>query len=170
MTPEASSDSLWHSRAARDARPERELPGLTEFWEHWGFKPWNRGALSGVARKQHFVKDGFLGRIAEYDAWDYIIWSPGSAEEREELWQSLAPLPDVMTQRFLFLLEENPWKKRRIRAFTFGFRGFAEYYAYWPEAWLHPDDPVSSQKEPQDLTGLVRLGMRLAFTRPTADS
>lgn len=149
----------------RNARPEQELPGLTEFWQHWGFAPWAQGNLSGVARKQHFVKDGILGRIAEYDAWDYIVWSNGTHEEREALWNSVKPLPGVVTQRFLFLMEENPWGKRRLRAFRFGFKGFLEYYVYWPEPWEHPDDPVSSTKEPKDLTGLVRLGMRLAFTQ-----
>lgn len=148
--------------------PAAQLSGLTEFWQYWGFKPWKQGPFEGVARMQHFVKDSFLGHIAEYNAWDYIIWTPGSAEEREELWNSLKPLSNAMTQRYLFLLE-NPWTKRRARSFYLGFKGYAEFYAYWPEPWEHPDDPVSSQVEPQDLTGLVRLGMRQGVRREASE-
>jgi hypothetical protein len=104
-----------------------------------------------VARKQRFTKDGILGGVAEYHAWDYILWSTGSAAEREQLWRSLAPLPDVMTQRFLFLLD-TPWPTRRIRSFWLGARGYVEFYAYWPG--------VSPREDPVDLTGLVHLAMR----------
>ena len=100
-----------------------------------------------------------MGPVAEYSAWEAIVWAPGTTEERENLWRSCVPLPDTITQRFLFLLE-NPWTKRRIRSFALGFRGFLEFYAYWPGADSHP--------KVRDLTGLVDLAQTHA-PRP-ADS
>lgn len=135
------------------------LACCNDFWEHWGFEPWQRGPFSGVARVQRFVKDGFLGRIAEYRAWDRIVWQPGTPEEREALWNAAKPVPEVMTQRFLFLVHP-PWTKRRIRSFVFGFRGFVEFYAYWPG---EPPGAVSQKggAEPRDLTELVDMALRL---------
>ncbi len=138
---------------ARRVIPEEDFPRLGAFWDHWGFAPWRHGAFEGVARTQRFVKDGFLGKIAEYHAWDCIVWRCGTAAEREALWSSLRPVPDVMTQRFLFLLED-PWPGRRIRSFWLGVRGFAEFFACRPE--------LEADTEPRDLTGLVRLAGKLA--------
>jgi len=126
----------------------------TDFWNHWGFGPWHFGELAGVARRQHFVKDGFLGRIAEYGAWDHIIWTCGGAEERERLWHELKPQPDIMTQRFLFL-RPDPRPGRRIKSFWFGLRGYAEFYEYWPV------DGTSTRRDiPPDLSGLVELALK----------
>lgn len=75
-----------------------------EFWRHWGFEAWSQGPLAGVARRQRFVKDGILGPIAEYRAWDHILWEVGRLEDREDLWSTLRPRPELMTQRYLFLL------------------------------------------------------------------
>ena len=105
-----------------------------------------------MARCQHFVKDGYLGRIAEYRAWDHIVWAAAAAEDRESLWAGLVPRPEVMTQRFLFLLPQ-PRPGRRIKSFRLGFRGYAEFYEYWPEA-----EPAPGKGEiPPDLGGLVDL-------------
>ena len=128
------------------------LAVATDFWEYWGFVPWTRGRLSGVSRDQHFIKAGFLGRIAEFRAFDCIIWEVGSGEEREALWRALAPLPEVMTQRFLFLRDE-PAPRRRIRSFWGGLRGFAEFYSFWPGA--------ETSDAPRDLSGLVLLALDL---------
>jgi len=127
------------------------LAGQVPFWHHWGFKPWSEGPLAGVSRRQRFVKDGFLGPIAEYGAWDYIVWAYGREEDRGRLWKSLNPLPEIMTQRFLFVLP-NPWPERRIRSFCLGFKGYAEFYAYWPGS-------PQNKKLPPDLTGLVDLAL-----------
>lgn len=88
-----------------------------EFWRHWGFEAWNQGPLAGVARRQRFVKDGLLGPIAEYRAWDHILWDAGQPEDREALWSALQPRPELMTQRFLFLLPEAG-PVRRIKSFS----------------------------------------------------
>ncbi|MDR0564093.1 MAG: hypothetical protein LBG78_04055 [Azoarcus sp.] len=129
-----------------------QLSVLHDFWSHWGFEPWVEPPFAGVVRRQRFVKSGLLGKVAEFAAWDCIVWSAGTEEDRARLWQNLAPLPDVMTQRFLFLLD-SPWTERRIRSFAWGFRGYAEFYAYAPGTAGHP--------RAQDLTGLVDLGMEL---------
>lgn len=138
--------SGWHVNSAA-------LKDLREFWEHWGFASWSSPPFSGVSRLQHFIKDGVLGRIAEFKAMDYIVLEGGrSAEAREKLWRECRPLPEIMTQRFLFLLED-PWPDRRIRAFTLGFGGYLEFYAYRPGS--------EANARVRDLTGLVDLGLEL---------
>lgn len=143
---------------------ESELAGCLaareDFWRHWGFAPWHRGPLAGVARRQRFVKDGLLGRVAEYGAWDYIVWQTGVEPDRQALWAGLKPRPDIMTQRFL-LLRPEPRSGRRIRSFWFGFRGYAELYEYWPQA-----TPPTAGHFPADLTGLVELALRMRETPP----
>lgn len=139
----------------------RVLAPLDDFWRHWGFAPWSAGPLTGVSRMQHFVKDGFLARIAEYRAWDYIVWNSGTAEDRETLWRAIRPLEDVMTQRFLFIVPE-PWTKRRIRSFYAGLKGYVEFHAYLPT-----DSGGFGATEIKDLTGLVNMGLRLGLTGQT---
>ena len=123
------------------------------FWEYWGFTRWERPPFHGVCREQHFIKKGFLGPMAEYHAWEAIIWQTGSESDREALWRSVSHRPDVMTQRFLFLLNE-PWQERRVRSFWFGFRGYVEFYACKPGDRAHD--------KAQDLAGLVELILALA--------
>ena len=136
----------------------RILEPLDDFWEHWGFEPWDKGPFTGVSRLQRFVKDGFLGPIAEYRAWDCIVWGSATAEDREILWKTLRPLPEIMTQRFVFLVDK-PWAARRIRSFSLGFKGYAEFYAYRPTR-----DGGEGCMDVQDLTGLVDMGIRLSKT------
>lgn len=136
----------------KPAELKRLMAGQPGFWEHWGFSPWRDGSLAGVVRKQRFVKDGFLGPIAEYGAMDYIVWECGDEEKRQNLWRALKPLPEVMTQRFLFILPD-PWPERRIRSFWLGFKGYVEFYAYWP-AFISP-----AHEAPPDLSGLVDLAL-----------
>ena len=130
------------------------LAASTGLWQHWGFEPWNWGPLAGVGRRQSFVKDGFLGRIAEYGAWDYIVWEPGDFDDRRALWAECRPRPEIMTQRFLFLTPET-WPGRRIKSFWLGFRGYLEFYAYWPGQTRPADDNLAA-----DLTGLVDLALK----------
>ncbi len=136
----------------------RVLASLADFWRHWGFEPWKTGPFTGVSRMQHFIKDGFLARIAEYRAWDYIVWEAGTAEDRETLWRGIRPLDDVMTQRFLFIVPE-PWAKRRVKSFYAGLKGYLEFYAYLPTG-----DGGLGAVEIKDLTGLVDMGIRLGMT------
>lgn len=137
------------------------LAHIDDFWDHWGFEPWTLGPLAGVSRAQHFIKDGFLGRIAEYRAWDCIVWRAGDGGDREKLWNAVRPLNDVMTQRFLFLVHD-PWPQRRIKSFFWGFKGYLEFYAYCPT----PEGGTSA-REIRDLADLVDMGLRLALTGRT---
>jgi len=128
------------------------LAVVPDFWEYWGFIPWQHGCFKGVAREQHFIKRGFLGPIAEYGAWEAIVWECGSQGERDVLWNSCKSIPEVMTQRYLFLLED-PWTGRKIRSLAWGFKGYVEYYSYWPG--------FTGDKMIKDLTGLVDLALAI---------
>jgi len=110
--------------------------------------------LRGVFRRQQFVKDGFLGKIAEYGAWDYIVWESGGQADRQALWGMVQPVAEIMTQRFLFVLPD-PWPGRRVKSFWFGLKGYLEFFAYWP-----PDGPADKKELPPDLTGLVDLALK----------
>lgn len=134
------------------------LRSLGEFWRHWGFEPWEQGPLAGVSRTQRFIKDGILGPVAEYKAWDCIVWDSGTEEDREQLWKTIRPCPDTMTQRFVFLVDA-PWTRRRIRSFALGFKGYVEFYAYLPT-----QAGGLGCMDVKDLTGLVDMGMRLGKT------
>lgn len=123
-----------------------------DFWAHWGFEPWRTDDLVGVRRDQRFIKSGLLGPVADYNAVEFIVWETGDELVRERLWQTIGPLPEVITQRFLFVLP-TPWTERKIRSFRLGFRGYLEFYAYWPGSGAH--------KKAADLTGLVDLVLKL---------
>ncbi len=137
-----------------EAEIKKALAARPDFWQHWGFEPWQSGPLKGMFRKQQFVKDGFLGTIAEYGAWDYIIWEAGTSGDRQKLWETVRPVSEIMTQRFLFVLPD-PWPGRRIKSFWLGFRGYLEFFAYWP-----PDGRPEKNELPPVLTGLVDLALR----------
>ena len=128
------------------------LAALPDFWTHWGFTPWHEGPFAGVARTQRFVKDGLIGSVAEYRAWEAILWNPGNEEARRDLWKKRSPMPEAITQRFLFLLP-SPWPERKIRSYCFGLRGYLEFYAYYPGSTGH--------RRVQDLAGLVDLALKL---------
>ena len=138
------------------------LASLDGFWEHWGFELWKQDSFVGVSRRQRFVKKGLLGPIAEYQALDYIVWESGSGEDRENFWNRLRPMENIMTQRFLFLVE-IPWDRRRIKSFFAGLKGYAEFYAYLPTK-----DGGLGTKDIPDLTALVDMGIRLSVTGQAA--
>ena len=123
-----------------------------DFWQYWGFEPWHQDNFAGVFRCQHFLKNGLLGKVAEFYAHDIIIWETGLAEDRRKLWQNSTPHPEVMTQRFLFLAPIPPMPSRRLRSFCFGFKGFLEFFAYNP--------PQAPHKMITDLISLVDLAIK----------
>lgn len=71
------------------------------------------------------------------------------------LWREAKPMPEVVTQRFLFLVDE-PWRERRIRSFRLGFQGYVEFYAYRP----NPKGGFGCEGA-KDLTDLADMGLRL---------
>jgi len=130
------------------------LAQLSDFWSHWGFEPWDRPPFGGVHRRQRFVKGGILGKVAEFHALDHIIWTTVNDEDLAWLWRESKAMPDIMTQRYLFL-RENAWPERRLRSFAFGLFGYLEFYAYWPG--------LKSHARAKDLSGLVDLGLDLLY-------
>ncbi len=104
-----------------------------ELWRYWGFAPWSWLGMCGVTRLVTFLKPALLGDVAKYYAMDTVVWHENSPEDRERLWEAVAPKEDVMTQRFLFL-EKRATPLCRIRSFWFGLRGYLEFHSYWPGA------------------------------------
>lgn len=121
-------------------------------WSYWGFEPWNLDSMSGVKRKVAFVKPALLGEVARYYAVDTIVWNLPTEVARENLWSSMKPLEDVMTQRFLFLIDQEP-PLHRIKSFLFGFKGYKEFHSYWPGRRCH--------KRLNDLAPLVDKAIEL---------
>lgn len=116
-----------------------------EYWAHWGFEPWTMQELQGVRRKVLMRKGGLLGDVARYVAWDYVLWRHRGASSAEEILRTAQPLPEVMTQRYVLVGdEEAPF---RLRSFWWGFRGFVEVLRYCPGGRGH--------RKFADLTGLV---------------
>ena len=118
---------------------------VPEYWAHWGFEPWNQGHLRGVRRKVIMRKGGLLGDVARYAVWDHILWGHRGRESAEEILREASPLPEVMTQRYVLVGdEEDPF---RLRSFWWRFRGFVEVLCYRPRG--------RGQRKFADLTGLV---------------
>jgi hypothetical protein len=120
----------------------RDVP---EYWAHWGFEPWSEGDLEGVRRKVTLQKGGLLGDVARYYVWDHILWRHRGGSSAEEILRAAQPLPDVMSQRYLLVGEEEaPF---RIRSFRWGLGGFVEVLRYRPGGKGH--------RKFSDLTGLA---------------
>jgi hypothetical protein len=105
-----------------------------DMWAYLGFEPWEhqtpRGVMRGVNRRITLMKSSVLGPIGKYYAWDYIVWLHRDAADIEYLLGGWYPLPDVVTQRFVFVGADRP--ARKVKGFWMGFRGFLEIYAYAP--------------------------------------
>lgn len=105
------------------------LEGIPEFWSGWGFEPWQWNGMTGVARSMTFRKGSFIGDVASYEARDRIVWRHGGEADVEVLLRDTKAMPDVMTQRFLLIGDEEDVKPR-LRAFRWGFCGFVEVFRY----------------------------------------
>ncbi|ADE57570.1 MULTISPECIES: hypothetical protein [Aminobacterium] len=108
-----------------------------DLWTYWGFEPWSYKQMKGVSRKITFVKDSFLGEVGRYYAYDYVVWAHQGVRDAADIFSTWKPLPDVMTQRFLFI-EQIPTFKKKVKTFFWGFRGFLEVYSYVPGAVWDP--------------------------------
>lgn len=132
-----------------------------EFWKYWGFEPWAFGSMRGVKRLVTFVKPALIGDIAKYYAEDTIIWQVAGDSEKEQLWGSVSPRDDFMTQRFLFI-EDTEKPLRKIKSFMLGFKGYLEFHSYWPS---FEDDgkvkPIKFDKRLKDLIPLVNRAIDL---------
>ena len=139
--------------------------------------------MQGVARQQRLVKRTMLGRVAEIQSWDYIIWKVGTDQERKDFWTDLRPAAGVANQRYLFLLP-SPWKRRRVKAFIWGALGFAEFHAFWPfdhtgldyAEYMETTESLKKDKkqakkhknDARDLTDIVRIVFHTARSRDEA--
>ncbi|MDR2175440.1 MAG: hypothetical protein LBO82_05840 [Synergistaceae bacterium] len=105
-----------------------------DMWSYLGFEPWEhwtpRGVMRGVNRRITLMKSSVLGPIGKYYAWDYIVWLHRDAADIEYLLSGWQHLPEVVTQRFVFVGADRP--ARKVKGFWLGFRGFLEIYAYAP--------------------------------------
>ncbi|MDR1873957.1 MAG: hypothetical protein LBQ90_02935 [Synergistaceae bacterium] len=108
-----------------------------EMWTYLGFEPWAQGDMRGVARQITMVKGSLMLPIAKYYAWDYIVWRYRDKTDVDRVMREWRPLPDVVTQRFLFIGGPSS-KKRLAKSFWLGLRGFLEVYFYTPGGDCHP--------------------------------
>lgn len=113
-----------------------KLSRCDEMWRYLGFEPWEGLGMQGVSRKITLVKDSLMGPVAKYYAWDYIVWTYRGDPDIERLFKEWKPLPDVVTQRFIFVGTEKP--RRRAKMFWLGLKGFLELYGYVPGKDYHP--------------------------------
>ncbi len=125
-----------------------------EMWAYLGFEPWAHGGMKGVARKITMVKDSFMGPVAKYFAWDYIVWLHRGGPDIDYVMHEWKPMADVMIQRFLFVGESS--RKRLAKGFWLGFRGFLEIYSYTPGGECHPK--VKDLIPPVDLAWSGKTG------------
>ncbi|HCA40445.1 MAG TPA: hypothetical protein DEP01_02340 [Aminobacterium sp.] len=105
----------------------------SDLWTYWGFESWSFDHMQGVSRRVTFVKDSILGEIGRYYAYDFVIWIHNGCTDAEYIFANWEPLPDVMTQRFVFL-EPFPSFDKKIKTFFWGFKGYLELYSYTPLA------------------------------------
>lgn len=119
---------------------------LDEYWKHWGFSPFCSQELEGVSRRVTFSKGALLGEVARYYSHDTILWKHSGEETACALLRDARPLEDVMTQRFVLLVETGEGRPR-VRSFCFGFRGFVEVLLYRAEG--------KAYRKFRDLTDLI---------------
>ena len=129
------------------------LGKMMDFWSHAGFEPWEHKGMEGVFRQVTFVKDSHMGVIAEYYAYDYIVWTHRGETDGDYILENWKPLKETMMQRFI-LLEDNATEKRKVRSFLFGFKGYLEVYHYSVKG--------TYDKKFRDLVPIIDKGMELA--------
>lgn len=106
-----------------------QLGQAASFWNAWGFEPWRLDAMEGVYRRVTVKKGSILGEVARYYADDYIVFRHRGDVDRDWVYRTWRPAPDVMVHRFVFL-EASAAARRTTRSFWLGFRGYVEVYQY----------------------------------------
>jgi len=102
-----------------------KLKSMKEYWEYAGFVYWHNQGMEGVYRRVTFVKDGLLGKVAEFYSDDYIIWSHRGAVDEDRIIKQWKAETDVMKHRFLLLSDESG-RAARTKSIWLGFGGFVE--------------------------------------------
>ena len=129
------------------------LQKMDAFWDYAGFKPWQGHGMEGVYRRVTFVKDGFLGKVAEFFSDDYILWSHRGVQDEERILKQWKAETDVMKHRFLLLSAESA-KSPRSKSLWLGLGGFVEVLRY------RAGSPVPAKF--RDLAFLVDKGLEYA--------
>ena len=129
------------------------LQKMDAFWDYAGFKPWQGQGMEGVYRRVTFVKDGFLGKVAEFFSDDYILWSHRGVQDEERILRQWKAETDVMKHRFLLLSAESA-QSPRTKSIWLGLGGFVEVLRY------RAGSPVPAKF--RDLAFLVDKGLEYA--------
>ena len=109
--------------------------------------------MAGVYRRATFVKDGLIGKVAEFHSDDYIIWTHRGVPDEEKILKEWKAETDVMKHRFLLLAAESG-KSPRAKSLWLGLGGFVEVMRY------RVGDPVPAKFK--DLVFLVDKGLEYA--------
>lgn len=129
------------------------LKNMQSYWEYIGFSFWQARGMEGVHRRSTFVKDGFLGKVAEFHSDDYIVWTHRGAPDEEKILKEWKAETDVMKHRFL-LLSADSGCSPSTKSLWFGFGGYVEVLRYRVGA------PVPAKFK--DLVFLVDKGLEYA--------
>jgi hypothetical protein len=101
------------------------LKELKHYWEYVGFSYWQAQGMEGVYRRTTFVKDGMIGKVAEFHADDYILWTHRGLLDEEMIFKQWKAETDVMKHRFLLLSAESG-RSPRSKSLWLGLGGFVE--------------------------------------------
>ena len=129
------------------------LKEMKAFWEYAGFAFWQKNGMEGVYRRVTFVKDGLLGKVAEFYSDDYILWTHRDSADEEKILKQWEAETDVMKHRFLLLSAESG-RTPRSKSIWLGFGGFVEVMRY------RIGSPVPAKFK--DLVFLVDKGLEYA--------
>ena len=129
------------------------MKDMQPYWEYVGFSFWRAHGMEGVYRRATFVKDGLLGKVAEFHSDDYIIWTHRGEVDEAKILKEWKAETDVMKHRFLLLSAESG-KSPRSKSLWLGLGGFVEVMRY------RVGDP--SPAKFKDLVFLVDKGLEYA--------
>ena len=129
------------------------LKDMQPYWEYVGFSFWRAHGMEGVYRRATFVKDGLLGKVAEFHSDDYIIWTHRGVTDEEKILKEWKAETDVMKHRFLLLSAESG-KSPRSKSLWLGLGRYVEVMRY------QVGDPVPAKFK--DLVFLVDKGLEYA--------
>ena len=129
------------------------LKDMQPYWEYVGFSFWRAHGMEGVYRRATFVKDGLLGKVAEFHSDDYIIWTHRGAADEEKILKEWKAETDVMKHRFLLLSAESGTSPRS-KSLWLGLGGHVEVMRY------QVGEPIPAKFK--DLVFLVDKGLEYA--------
>lgn len=102
---------------------------MQPYWEYVGFSYWQAHGMEGVYRRATFVKDGLLGKVAQFHSDDYIIWTHRGVDDETKILKEWKAETDVMKHRFLLLSAESGHSPRS-KSLWLGLGGYVEVMRY----------------------------------------